>query len=128
MANASEWASRCSSRRAVSVPQTSAPSMSTPWAGTRPLPAPPRSARGMETVVAQICAETLGVDYRHVRVVHGQTDRIERGGGAYASRVTVMTGEATRRAADALRDKALAAAAPLMQTTPDQLAIAHDII
>src|SRR5262249_45765472 len=46
--------------------------------------------QGIETVVAQICAETLGVDYPRVRVVHGQTDRIERGGGAYASRVTVM--------------------------------------
>ena len=33
--------------------------------------------QGFETVMAQICAETLGVDYRKVRVVHGQTDRID---------------------------------------------------
>src|SRR5262249_47386251 len=50
--------------------------------------------QGVETVVAQICADTLGVDYRRVRVVHGQTDRIAFGVGAFASRVTVMTGEA----------------------------------
>ena len=48
--------------------------------------------QGVETVVAQICADALGVDYARVRVVHGQTDRIAFGMGAFASRVTVMTG------------------------------------
>lgn len=71
--------------------------------------------QGVETAIAQICAGTLGVDYRKVRVVHGRTDRIEFGMGAFASRVTVMTGEATRRAASALRDKALEVAAELLQ-------------
>ena len=52
--------------------------------------------QGMETAIAQICADALGVDYSSVRVTHGRTDRIERGMGAFASRVTVMTGEATR--------------------------------
>src|SRR6187200_1767626 len=47
--------------------------------------------QGVETAMAQICAETLGVDYRSVRVTHGQTDRIEFGIGAHASRATVMT-------------------------------------
>src|SRR5439155_14759200 len=50
--------------------------------------------QGVETAIAQICADTLGVDYTRVRVVHGRTDRIARGMGAFASRVTVMTGEA----------------------------------
>ena len=72
--------------------------------------------QGMETVMAQICADALGVDYARVRVVHGQTDRIAYGMGAFASRVTVMTGEATRIAATKLRAKALAAAAELLQT------------
>jgi len=39
----------------------------------------------VETVMAQICAEALGVDYRRVRVVHGQTERIARGIGAHAA-------------------------------------------
>ena len=72
--------------------------------------------QGMETVIAQICADALGVDYRRVRVVHGQTDRIAYGMGTFASRVTVMTGEATRIAAAKLRGKAIAAAAGLLQT------------
>ncbi len=77
--------------------------------------------QGMETVIAQICADALGVDYRRVRVVHGQTDRIAFGMGAFASRVTVMTGEATRLAAAKLRDKAIAAGAALLQSAPDTL-------
>ena len=79
--------------------------------------------QGVETVMAQICADTLGVHYRDVHVTHGKTDRIGRGMGAFASRVTVMCGEATRLAAVKLRARALAAAAGLMQTDADQLAI-----
>ena len=67
--------------------------------------------QGFETVMAQVAADALGVDYRRCRVIHGQTDRITFGMGAFASRVTVMTGEATRLAASAVRAKALAAAA-----------------
>ena len=79
--------------------------------------------QGMETAIAQICADALGVDYRRVRVVHGRTDRIERGMGAFASRVTVMTGEATRIAASALKAKAIEAAARLLQTPTAMLDI-----
>jgi aerobic carbon-monoxide dehydrogenase large subunit len=77
--------------------------------------------QGIETVVAQICADALGVDYANVRVVHGQTDRIDFGMGAFASRATVMTGEATRIAAENLRAKAIAAAAELLQAPADRL-------
>jgi CO/xanthine dehydrogenase Mo-binding subunit len=79
--------------------------------------------QGVETVVAQICADALGVNYAGIRVIHGQTNRIDRGMGAFASRVTVMCGEATRLAAMKLRDKALNHAAQLMQTRTDQLDI-----
>jgi len=79
--------------------------------------------QGVETAIAQICADALGVDYARVRVVHGQTDRIEQGSGAFASRVTVMTGEATRIAATALREKAIRAAAELLQAAASSLDI-----
>jgi CO/xanthine dehydrogenase Mo-binding subunit len=80
--------------------------------------------QGIETVVAQICAEVLGARYDTIDVVHGQTHRIARGMGAFASRVTVMCGEATRMAAAKLRSAALEAAAELMQTSAEKLAIA----
>jgi CO/xanthine dehydrogenase Mo-binding subunit len=79
--------------------------------------------QGVETVIAQICADTLGVDYTNIRVIHGQTDRIARGMGAFASRVTVMCGEATRLAATKLRARILEAAAELMQSRADALDI-----
>jgi CO/xanthine dehydrogenase Mo-binding subunit len=81
--------------------------------------------QGVETVIAQICADTLGVDYANIRVTHGQTDRIARGMGAFASRVTVMCGEATRLAADKLRTRVLEAAAELMQSRADALDIVN---
>src|SRR6185369_13190513 len=77
--------------------------------------------QGVETVVAQICADALGVDYRRVRVEHGRTDRIAFGMGAFASRVTVMTGEATRLAAVEVRAKAIDVAAELLQQPADAL-------
>jgi carbon-monoxide dehydrogenase large subunit/6-hydroxypseudooxynicotine dehydrogenase subunit gamma len=79
--------------------------------------------QGFETVMAQVCAETLGVDYRRVRVVHGRTDRIEFGIGAHASRATVMTANAVAVAAAKVRAKALDLAAQLLQTEARSLDI-----
>jgi len=79
--------------------------------------------QGIETVIAQICADALGTDYRRVRVVHGRTNRIAYGMGAFASRVTVMTGEATRRAAVAVKAKAIDVAAELLQQPAEALDI-----
>ncbi len=79
--------------------------------------------QGFETVMAQVCAEMLGVDYRRVRVTHGQTDRIAYGIGAHASRATVMTASATHNGAVKLRAKALDVAAELMQAPADALDI-----
>ena len=81
--------------------------------------------QGMETAIAQICADALGVNYLDIRVVHGQTDRIEFGFGAHASRVTVMTGEATRVAANKVRQKALALAAVVLQQPSESLDISE---
>jgi carbon-monoxide dehydrogenase large subunit len=79
--------------------------------------------QGVETVLAQICAETLDIPIERIKVVHGQTDRIERGRGAFASRVTVMAGSAVKIASEALRDRAVEAAADLLQAAPDKLCL-----
>jgi carbon-monoxide dehydrogenase large subunit len=84
--------------------------------------------QGFETVMAQICADALGVDYRRVRVVHGQTNRIAQGIGAHATRATVMTGSATHVAASKLRALALKEAAPLLQTPADALTIVAGLV
>jgi carbon-monoxide dehydrogenase large subunit len=81
--------------------------------------------QGFETVIAQVCAETLGVDYRRVRVIHGRTDRIEYGIGAHATRATVMTANATAVAAAKVRAKALDMAAQLLQADATNLSMAN---
>ncbi|HEX3487679.1 MAG TPA: xanthine dehydrogenase family protein molybdopterin-binding subunit, partial [Micropepsaceae bacterium] len=84
--------------------------------------------QGFETVMAQICADGLGVDYRRIRVVHGQTDRIADGVGAHASRATVMTGSATYDAALNLRKAVIDIAAELLQAPAHALAIADGAV
>ncbi len=79
--------------------------------------------QGFETVIAQVCSECLGVDYRKVRVVHGRTDRIEYGIGAHAARATVMTANAVALASEKVRAIALDMAAQLLQTDATGLAI-----
>ncbi len=79
--------------------------------------------QGVETVLAQICADGLGVAPERVRVVHGKTDRIAEGMGAFASRATVMTGSAVHLATIELRRKLLLEAGRLLQTAPADLTI-----
>jgi carbon-monoxide dehydrogenase large subunit len=79
--------------------------------------------QGFETAMAQVCADALGVDYRRIRVIHGQTDRIAFGIGAHASRATVLTGNAVNVAAGNLRDKIVLLASELLQTPADELEI-----
>jgi carbon-monoxide dehydrogenase large subunit len=84
--------------------------------------------QGFETVMAQICAEALGVDYRRIRVVHGQTDRIAHGIGAHAARATVLTGNAVHVTAMKLRALALGYAAELLQTPAAALDIVDGLV
>src|SRR5712692_8766129 len=84
--------------------------------------------QGFVTAMAQICADTLGVDYRRVRVVYGQTDRIQYGIGAHASRASVMTGGATHAGALLVRAKALEMAAGLLQAQVDELDIVDGVV
>lgn len=84
--------------------------------------------QGFETAMAQICAEALGVDYRRIRVIHGQTDCIAHGIGAHASRATVLTGNAVNVAALNLREKALGYASELLQTPAHALDIASGVV
>jgi carbon-monoxide dehydrogenase large subunit/6-hydroxypseudooxynicotine dehydrogenase subunit gamma len=72
--------------------------------------------QGFETVMAQICAEALGVDYKQVKVIHGHTDLIDHGIGAHATRATGLTGGAVHVTAQMVRAKALEFASELLQT------------
>lgn len=84
--------------------------------------------QGMETALAQICAEELGLDTGAFRVIHGQTDRIAEGHGAYASLVTVLTGSAAKIAARSMIDHLRAAGASLLQAPVEDVTFARGSI
>jgi len=60
--------------------------------------------QGSDTTMAMIAAETLGIPLENVKVVSGDTD-LSVDLGAYSSRQTLMTGHATKEAAEEIRSK-----------------------
>ncbi len=58
--------------------------------------------QGIETVMAQIAADRLGLDPSDITVIHGDSDRVPDGVGSWASRSTVVGGVAVARAAAGL--------------------------
>ncbi len=55
--------------------------------------------QGFKTMLAQVCADGLGLAFEQVSVVHGDTDAVESGGGTWASRGAILAGNATLLAA-----------------------------
>jgi carbon-monoxide dehydrogenase large subunit/6-hydroxypseudooxynicotine dehydrogenase subunit gamma len=80
--------------------------------------------QGVQTVLAQLCAEGLGMEYEDVvAVVHGDTDLIPDGMGAFGSRATMLAGSAVMNASIALRARILSLAADLLEAAPEDLTI-----
>ena len=71
--------------------------------------------QGMETTLAQVACEVLGVDIAKVRVVHGDTALTPYSTGTYASRSIVMAGGAIANSCNALIPRFLRIGAHLMQ-------------
>jgi CO/xanthine dehydrogenase Mo-binding subunit len=77
--------------------------------------------QGHFTSFAQIVADQLGVDVRDVDVVTGDTDQFYWGAGTFASRGTVVAGNAVNEAAKNVRDKALRLAAEHFEAAEEDL-------
>ncbi|MGH2672110.1 MAG: xanthine dehydrogenase family protein molybdopterin-binding subunit [Actinomycetota bacterium] len=77
--------------------------------------------QGLETTLAQICADQLGVSPDDVTVRGGDTAIIAHGIGTFASRSAVTAGSAVGIAARQLRDKVLAVAGEALETDPEDL-------
>jgi carbon-monoxide dehydrogenase large subunit len=77
--------------------------------------------QGVDTVLAQVVGSHLGVDLADIRVVRGHTEHFDYGRGAFATRLSVMAGSAAFRAGEALRAKAVAVAAHVMEADPADL-------
>ena len=77
--------------------------------------------QGHETVMAQICADSLGVPMEIIQVFHGRTDYLPRSIGTFGSRVTVMTGSAIHLASQTLRARILDIAAGYLDAESNDL-------
>jgi carbon-monoxide dehydrogenase large subunit len=79
--------------------------------------------QGLETTVAQVVADELGVDFDHVRVVQGDTDATPSGPGTGGSRSAVILGGAVRLAAREVRERMLAIVAHELEAAPEDFVI-----
>ena len=77
--------------------------------------------QGCKTVMAQMCAEVLGIDYGAVKVVNDDTDNCPLSFGTFASRVTYVDGKATIAAAEDARRILFEIAAGMLEASPDQM-------
>jgi carbon-monoxide dehydrogenase large subunit len=84
--------------------------------------------QSIETTMAQVVAEHLGVDYADVKVVQGDTDRTPFGGGTGGSRTAVIAGNATRDAALQVRAMVVQVASHLLEAAPEDLEVADGVV
>jgi aerobic carbon-monoxide dehydrogenase large subunit len=84
--------------------------------------------QGLKTALAQIAADQIGVRPEEIAVVSGDTSTIQLGLGGFASRQTVTAGNSVRLAARAVREKAIAAAALLLDVSEENLDIRDGIV
>ena len=81
--------------------------------------------QGLETTLAQVVADKLGVRVEDVRIIQGDSAAVPNATGTYASRSTVLAGGAATLAARSVRSKVFRAAAHLLETSADDL-VAED--
>ena len=84
--------------------------------------------QGHETVMAQICADSLSVPMEDVLIFHGSTDYIPASIGTFGSRASVMAGSAIHMSCQTLRARILSLAASYMDTQPEVLDLRHGVV
>lgn len=84
--------------------------------------------QGSNTVLCQMAAEAIGIRYEDMSIVAGDTEMTPHDFGAYASRQTLMSGFAVKQAGEEIKLKILAAAAELMEVTPEELDCQEGIV
>ena len=90
----------------------------TVYTGTSP------HGQGLDTAMAQIVADKLGVDPQVVEVIHGDTATGPEGRGTYGSRSMATGGEAVARATDKVVAKAKAIVAAELEAAAEDIEVA----
>ncbi len=79
--------------------------------------------QSLETTLAQVAYEVLGIDPQKVKLVHGDTQYTPYSTGTWGSRCAVMSGGAVATACRALGERIIKIAAHLMQSAADEVRI-----
>ena len=79
--------------------------------------------QGLETTLAQVVHEVLGIDPDKVRVVHGDTAVTPYSTGTWGSRAMVMAGGAVAAACEALGERIAALGAHLLQAGHEEVTL-----
>jgi len=84
--------------------------------------------QGMETTMAQVANEVLGIPIEQVKLVHGDTGLTPYSTGTWGSRSMVMSGGAVARACEELAGRLKRIAAALMQCSVEEVRIENGAI
>jgi len=79
--------------------------------------------QGLETTLAQVANEVLGIEIDRVNVVHGDTEYTPYSTGTWGSRCMVMAGGAVSRACQEIGKRVLAIGAKMLQTDAAQVTL-----
>ncbi|MCF2970451.1 molybdopterin-dependent oxidoreductase [Synechococcus sp. Nb3U1] len=82
---------------------------------------------GSDTTLRQIAAQVLGIPLTQIDLIAADTGQTPFDAGSYASATLFISGQASQRAAQVLRDKLIQAAAQRLQTDPGQVSFAEGI-
>jgi aerobic carbon-monoxide dehydrogenase large subunit len=84
--------------------------------------------QGIETTLAQVAHEILGVEPANVRVIHGDTALTPYSTGTWGSRMMVMAGGAVAAACRVLVERVMRIGAGLLQAQPDQVEFVRGMV
>ena len=84
--------------------------------------------QGVKSMLAQIVSERFGVAAESIHVTDGDTAAAPLGLGAFASRQAVNAGNAAHRAAQQVAEKAIVAAAAVLNVPPEDLEFADGFV
>jgi carbon-monoxide dehydrogenase large subunit len=77
--------------------------------------------QGHATVYAQMVSEWLGVPFENIKFIQGDTNEVPMGRGTYGSRSMMVGGNALKRAADQIVEKAKPMAARMLEASAGDL-------
>lgn len=84
--------------------------------------------QGSATVLSQIAAEAMGITFDRIKVVYADTDTTPLGLGSYSSRVTLMGGNASKRAGEDIKRQMVEVASRMLELPAERIEIRENCV